>query len=159
MGGKKQKTRATKWRPREYGVATPSDDRHNARAAQVLVSRIGFGWALRVGAASGMMSKDDSDRTGAAGAGPAGRRLLKHGLLALLSVDRACRFFILSVDRACRSAYVLSVSRVRHSSSIGPNHGAQEAVWAPEAAASWSLPRFSGPWSSRQVGRKRIASR
>ena len=121
--------------------------------------RIEFGWAFRVGAASGMMSKHDSDRTGAAGAGPAGRRIATQSLLALLSVDRACRFFILSVDRACRPVYVLSVSLVRHWPPFGANRAAQEAVWAPEAAASWSLPRLSGPRSTRLTEGKRIASR
>ena len=110
--------------------------------------RIEFERAFRVGAASGMMSKHDSDRTGAAGAGPAVRRILKQGLLVLLSVDRACR-----------SAYALRVSLVRHSSSIGANRAAREAVWASEAAASWSLPRLSGPRSTGLTEGKRIASR
>ncbi len=122
-----------------------------------------------------MMSKDDSDRTGAAGAGPAGRRIMKacnetrrRGSHLRASCLRPGVWippfgkrvlFFLSADRAFRSVYAPVVPLLRHWTSFGPNREAREAVWASEAAAFGSLPRLSGRCSSRQAGRKRIASR
>ncbi len=106
-----------------------------------------------------MTSKHDSDRTGAAGAGPAGRRIMKQSLLVIPNVDRAGLIFFLNADRACRSVYAPVVPLLRHWTSFGPNRGAREGVWASEAAAFGSLPRLSRRWSSRHAGRKRIASR
>ena len=87
-----------------------------------------------------------------------GRNKMMHVRVALHAED-GDRRQPHRVDRACRSACVPSVALACDWASNGANRATREAVWAPEAAASWSLPRFSGHWSSRQAGRKRIASR